>query len=109
MGVAVSRAAPMEYVETLASLYERAGATRIPVEVVYERFRAHLQRRFSIRHDVSLEQVAQTIVQHIRGEEEKTVFRTLQEIENSRDDPSFPVKRATALVQQLHRWIARLK
>jgi len=109
IGVAASRAAPMEYVETLASLYHKAGAAQIPVEVVYERFREGLQRRYSVRTDSTVEQVAQTIVHRLGGADLAMVTKTLREVENSREDSSLPVRHATTLVRQLHTWIARLK
>ena len=107
--LASSRAAPMEYVETLAALYQRANASHIPVEVVYERFRSALQRRCSVRTDATLEQVAQTIVHHLGKGDLAEVIRTLREIESSISDPAFRVQRATELVRQLHEWNARLK
>jgi hypothetical protein len=106
--IAESRAAPMEYVETLAALYNRARAAHIPVEVVYERFRAGLQRRYSIRTDVTVEQVAQTIVDHYGDSDLSSVIRTLREIEDSQSDPTFTVKRATSLVRQMHQWTTRM-
>jgi hypothetical protein len=109
MSVAVSRAAPMEYVETMASLYHKAGAAQIPVEVVYERFRTALQRRYSVRTDSTVEQVARTIVHRLGGTDLAAVTKTLREVESSRDDPAFPVGRALALVRQMHIWITRLK
>ena len=108
--VALPRTAPMEYVETMAALYHRAGAAHIPVEIVYERFRAGLQRRYAVRTDATTEQIAQTIVEHIRGGADLTqVTNTLREIEASSGHPGFKVDRATALVRQLHEWSSRLK
>ena len=40
--VAASRLAPMEFVETLAALYQKSGAAHIAVEIVYEQFRGAL-------------------------------------------------------------------
>jgi hypothetical protein len=106
---AVSRAAPMEYVETLAALYHRAKAAHIPLEIVYERLRAVLQRRYSLRKDASLEQTAQTISDHLSDADSNQVLLTLREIENSMSDHSVAVNRTTALVQRMHEWMIRLK
>jgi hypothetical protein len=106
--LAVSRAAPMEYVETLAALYHRAKAAHIPVEVVYERFRARLQKQLSIRADASVQQVANSAAEPL-GTEPEAMLEILREIEESRHNPGFPVQRATILVQQMHDWISRLK
>lgn len=106
--VPVSRAAPMEYVETLAALYHRARAAHIPVEVVYERFRAKLQRQRSIKADASVEQVANSMADQL-GIHSEAMVETLREIEESRHNPAFPVRRATVLVRQMHDWISRLK
>ena len=109
MSLAASRAAPMEYVETLAALYQRANAAHIPVEVVYERFRAALQRRYSVRTDATPEQVARTIVDHLGKGDVSKITSTLREIESSISDPALRVERSTEMVRQLHEWNARLK
>ena len=107
--VAASRLAPMEYVETLAALYSRTGAAHVTVEIVYERFRAALQRRYSVRTDAPVSQVAATIVNHLGGADFAAVTDTIQQIEDSVSDPSFPAVRATELIRQMHEWSARLK
>lgn len=104
----VPRLAPMEYVETLAALYKRAGAAHIAVEIVYERFRAALQRRYSVGRDADAAQVAATINEHVRDSDLMSVADTVQLIEAAISDPVLPVHRATALVRQIHDFSTRL-
>ena len=45
---AVSRLSPLEFVDTMGGLYERAGAASVPVSVCYRRFRFELARRLGL-------------------------------------------------------------
>jgi hypothetical protein len=44
-----SRGSPMEFVETLASVFRRAGSTHVAVEIAFQRFRQVASRRLGIR------------------------------------------------------------
>jgi Domain of unknown function (DUF4350) len=107
--VATSRLAPMEFVETLAALYERSGASQISVEIVNARFRAALHRRFSIALDAPPHVVAARIVEHAPSLDQDLVRKTLNDIANVESGPRIPMKRATAIVRQLHQWSSQLK
>jgi hypothetical protein len=102
------RLAPMEYVETLAALYKRAAASHIAVEIVYERFRAALQRRYSVSREADAAHVAITISEHVRGSDLMSVTDTVQQIEAAINDSMLPENRATALVKQMHDFSTRL-
>lgn len=102
------RLAPMEFVETLAALYKRAGAAHIAVEIVYERFRAALQKRYSVAREADAAQVAVTVSEHVRGSDLMSVTDTLLQIEAVIHEAQCPEYRATALVRQMHEFSTRL-
>ncbi len=54
----VSRLAPLEFVETLGGLYQRAGAARVAVEVSLRHFRLALRRRLALASSVSDRELA---------------------------------------------------
>lgn len=107
--VATSRLAPMEFVETLAALYERSGASQISVEIVNSRFRNALHRRYSIALDAPPHITAKRIVEHAPGLDEDAVRRTLNDIAGIETGAPVTPKQATVLVRQLHEWSAKLK
>ncbi|HVH85133.1 MAG TPA: DUF4350 domain-containing protein [Terriglobales bacterium] len=53
--------ATLEFVETLGALYQRAGATELPVQVAYERFRHLLFRKLGISTSATPQQVSNRI------------------------------------------------
>jgi hypothetical protein len=103
------RLAPMEFVQTLAALYQKAGAAHIAVEIVYEHFRGALQRRFSVRSDAAANQVAATIVDHLPGEDLTETTLLIRRIEDAISNPSLRVAQATSLVCDMHNLSTRLK
>jgi len=107
--VATPRLAPMEFVETLAALYQKAGAAHIAVEIVYEQFRGALQRRFSVRTSADAEQVAATIVDHLPGEDSGNTTMLIRRIEDAVANPALPAPEATFLVGEMHKLSKRLK
>jgi Domain of unknown function (DUF4350) len=107
--VARSRLAPMEYVETLAALYQKAGAAHIAVEIVYEQFRGALHRRFSVRTDADAAQVAATIVDHLPKEDAAEPATLICRIEAAVENPALRVADATLLISEMHKLTKRLK
>lgn len=49
----VSRLSPLEFVETLGGLYQRAGVTAVPIRVSYRNLRLKLLERLGLQADVS--------------------------------------------------------
>lgn len=107
--IAASRQAPMEFVETLAALYQKSGAAHIAVEIVYEKFRGALQRRFSVRADADTAQVATTIVDHLPGENVEDIAKMIYRIETAMHNPALRDQEATSLVREMHELSKRLK
>ena len=99
-GPATSRLWPLEFVDTLGALYERAGATPAAVGIVYRNFRAVLTRR--LRLPVTIPDVAlgQAIDERLGGRH-SGLSRTLSlAAAASRGDKIKP-SQALALVQEL--------
>jgi hypothetical protein len=107
--VASSRLAPMEFVETLAALYQKSGAAHIAVEIVYEQFRGALQRRFSVRTDADAAQVAAAIAAHLPEADAADTLTLVRRIEDAVRNSKLPVEQATALVGEMHQLSTRLK
>ena len=57
----ISRLAPLEFVDTLGGLYERAGAEPAVVGFVYQRFRATLSRQLRISSSASDTELAEAV------------------------------------------------
>ncbi len=107
--VAASRLAPMEFVETLAALYQKAGAAHIAVEVVYEHFRGALDRRLAVRTREPAAPVAAAIVNHLPDEDLAKITTLIREIEAAVENPALRVAEATRLIGAMHRLSTRLK
>ena len=107
--VVTSRLAPMEFVETLAALYQKAGAAHIAVEIVYEQFRGALQRRFPLRTGADAAQVAATIVDHLPGEDMEDTTALIRRIEDAAGNSALRVAEATSLISEMHKLGKRLK
>jgi hypothetical protein len=107
--IAAPRLAPMEFVETLAALYQKAGAGHIAVEIVYEQFRGALQRRFLLRTDADAAQVAAVIADHLPGEDAANTTRLIRRIEDAVGSPALRIADATSLVGEMHQLSKRLK
>jgi len=107
--VAAARLAPMEFVETLAALYQKSGAAHIAVEVVYEQFRGALQRRFSIRTDADAAQLASATAGHLPEAHAEDTMALIRRIEQAAGDPKLRVEAATELVGEMHKLSTRWK
>lgn len=107
--VAGARLAPMEFVETLAALYQKSGAAHIAVEIVYEQFRGALQRRFSVRADADAAHVAAAIGDHLPGENAADMAKLIRRIEEAARDSKLRTEEAAELVGEMHKLSTRLK
>ena len=103
-----SRLSPLEFVETLGSLYRRANATRSALEIPYQRFRFLATRQLGLKSDVSAADLAQALGSRF-GYKDSQLAPLLQEIENALYDSDLKEARALDLVQQLSYHEQRLK
>jgi hypothetical protein len=97
-----SRLSPLEFVRTLGSLYHRANAAGVAVDIAHERVRTELARRLGIAPNASADEVERTLAN--RGKlDAASVGEALRASDEARHAATLPPSRALALVQQLGR------
>lgn len=103
-----TRLSPIEFVETLGGLYQRAGTPSIAVDICYRRFRYWLTRRLGVAGDTSVESLAAAI--HDRwGLTGDDFIATMKQCESASLDPYLTAPIALHLLQELDGYAAQLK
>jgi hypothetical protein len=102
------RLSPLEFVNTLGGLYERAGAGSVAVDISYQRFRYWLTRRFGMSGKASVDELLRATRERSAVVDERFAT-TLRECESARYDPNLTPDQALKLVQKLHDYAAKLK
>ncbi len=74
----VSRLSPLEFVDTLGGLYERAGAAPAAVGVAYQRFRTLLAQQLRLPANISDEDLARAAEQRL-GQNAAELTKSLQQ------------------------------
>ncbi len=105
---AESRLSPLEFVDTLGGLYERAGATPVAVEVSYARFRSLVTRRFGLPANATIAEL-QNVVQAHLGQTDEGLSTTLADCDAARLRPDLSSAEALRLVQALHKLTQKLQ
>ncbi len=103
----VSRLAPLEFVDTLGGLYERAGAEPAVVGFVYQRFRATLSRQLRISASAGDTELADAVQARLGWKEtslKQTLARALVASRARKVEP----EEALGLVQDLERYEEQL-
>jgi hypothetical protein len=103
----VSRLAPLEFVDTLGGLYERAGAEPAVVGFVYQRFRATLSRQLRISSTAGDTELADAVQNRLGWKEtrlKQTLARALVASRARKVEP----EEALGLVQELERFEEQL-
>jgi hypothetical protein len=103
-----SRLSPLEFVRTLGSLYQRAGAAPVAVDMSYQRFRYWLTRRAGVPHNASPEEIERAV--HGRwGVDSAALGSTLRACESARQASRLDAKAALALIRSLGNYAAVLR
>ena len=102
-----SRLSPLEFVDTLGGLYERAGAASSAVSVSYLRLRSLLTRQLALPLNMPDEHLAQAAEQRL-GWKESGLAGLLRRAEVSTRVAKLSPKEALDLVQKLERQGAKL-
>jgi hypothetical protein len=102
------RLSPLEFVQTLGGLYERAGAGSVAVDIAYQRFRYWLTRRLGMASNASPDDLQRAVDQRaiLKGQR---FADTLRECESARYDTNLKPAQALFLIQELHDFATRLK
>ena len=103
----ISRLSPLEFVDTLGGLYERAGAASSAVSVSYTRLRALLSRQLGFSADTPNAQLAQAAEQRL-GWKNSSLFDLLRRSDASTRVVRLPNSEALELVQKLEQHAAKL-
>jgi hypothetical protein len=103
-----SRLSPLEFVETVGDLYERKGAAAGAVEVVFNRFRFLLERRFGLSSPASIESLARAFRER-GGPPDAELIGTLRKCEQAVKSGRVSGQQALALAQSLHDYTRRLR
>jgi hypothetical protein len=103
----VSRLAPLEFVDTLGGLYERAGAEPAVVGFVYQRFRANLSRQLRISTSVSDTELADAVQSRL-GWKESGLKTTLARALVASRAKKVPPEEALGLVRELEQFEEQL-
>jgi Domain of unknown function (DUF4350) len=102
-----SRLSPLEFVDTLGSLYQTARAAPAAVEIVYQRLRLSLARRLGISANAKLPELCQTASDRM-GWPSDALFNTLLDAERAMRDINSDDAVALDLVRELHRYLERM-
>jgi hypothetical protein len=102
------RLSPMEFVETLGGLYERAGTASVAVDICYQRFRYWLTRRLGVASNISISDL-QAAVRDRWGAGDDRFAAILQRCESAKNDPYLHGPEALQMVQELDEYALRLR
>ena len=102
-----SRLSPLEFVDTMGDLYNRAGAASLAVEVPYRRLRLDLSRKLGRASTTSDADLARGAAERLAMPEAE-VYTTLQAAEQASRSVNLPGKQALDLVQKLVRYTRQL-
>ena len=101
---AVSRLSPLEFVDTLGGLYERAGATQVAVTVTAHHLRGKLTRQLALPSSTSDAELATAAASRLGWNAEELVAA----LEKASVAEKIRTARALQLVQQLETYRGRL-
>jgi uncharacterized protein DUF4350 len=103
----VSRLSPLEFVDTLGGLYERAGAEPAVVGFVYQRFRATLARQLRLSSSTGDTELADA-VQGRLGWKESGLKTTMARAAVASRAPKVAPQEALGLIRELERYEEQL-
>lgn len=102
------RLAPLEFVETLGGLYQRARAASVAVDIYYQHFQFLMTRRFGLHRNATPEELGRAARE--RGNVRTDAFvEILQAARSARYQPDLPQKRALEIVRSLYGYAVRLR
>lgn len=100
---APARLSPLEFVDTLGALYERANAGSAAVNVAYRHFRAQLVRRLALAPTTTNVQLESAVRERL-GWKQPGLAETLSRSERAARDPELSAREALNIVQALEHY-----
>jgi Domain of unknown function (DUF4350) len=104
----VSRLSPLEFVETMGGLYERAGAFPVATGVPYRRLRFELARALGLPAAAGNADLAKAAGERL-GLDAAGLAEALQSAAQASEDKNMNARRALALVQRLEDFSLQLR
>ena len=101
------RLSPIEFVETLGGLYQRAGTASVVVDICFRRFRYWLTRRLGVAGNTPAEELA-PVIRDRWGFTGDQFIATLKNCEAASSDPFLQAPVALHLLQELDRYAAQM-
>jgi Domain of unknown function (DUF4350) len=102
-----SRLSPLEFVRTLGSLYQRAGAASVAVDIAFQRFRYQLTRRLGKPANALPDDLDREVRERFKIDD-PDFGRLLRSCEAARHDHSLAPDAALALTRSLAGYAAKL-
>jgi hypothetical protein len=102
------RLSPIEFVQTLGGLYERAGCASVAVDVTYQRFHYWLTRRLGVSSKTPTEQL-ESAVRERWPVKDGHIGAIMKRCDVARIDPYLQGGEALHLVQELDEYATRIK
>ena len=102
-----NRLSPLEFVRTLGSLYQRARAASVAVDIAYQRFRYRLARRLGLASTAPADDL-QRAVQDRWNLDDPAFGDLLRACESARDDPRLTPADALKLTRSLGGYAVKL-
>ena len=105
--VVESRLSPLEFVETLGALYQRAHAAPSAVETCWNRFRFLVTRRLGMTPKATTRQISDAVRDRL-GWREPGLYEALGRAERAAYQPDLTDKDALQIVESLEQYVALL-
>jgi hypothetical protein len=105
--VETSRLSPLEFVDTLGGLYERAGAASLAVSVSYSRLRTLLNRQLSLPSNIKDAELANTAEQRL-GWKDSGLGEALRRAGTAAHQTKLGSRDALKMVQELAKFAEKL-
>ena len=102
-----SRLSPLEFVRTLGSLYQRAGAASVAVDIAFERFRYRLTRRLAKPGNAEADDLERAVGDRFKVDD-PAFGDLLRSCEAARHDPNLKPDEALALTRSIAGYAAKL-
>jgi hypothetical protein len=105
--IETSRLSPLEFVDTLGGLYERAGAASLAISVSYSRLRTLLSRQLNLPSNTNDTQLSIAAEQRL-GWRDSGLGILLRRADMARREEKFSSREALKIVQKLEQFATKL-
>jgi hypothetical protein len=102
------RLSPIEFVQTLGGLYQRAATASVAVDICYQRFRYWLTRRLGVANNISVDDLYAAVRERWALSDDHFAA-ILRRCESAKNDPFLHGPEALHLVQELDEYASRFR